>query len=192
MTIRNVLLALALTTFTLAGCTQNTTFGISANVLAFVDEEEETGNLPVSDATVDVLGADGIALSNFGISENQAADIETFTLDVDVDLTAAQGNDADATISAFIYLAESGTTLTDGQITTDSVTLAAGATGTLTLAADIDSTDASNLEILQSGNAVIGIRLAIASGGAATNSVDYTLQTVDLGGSYTPSDALTF
>ena len=190
MTIRNVLLALALTTFTLAGCTQNTTFGISANVLAFVDEEDETGTLDgVTNATVDVLGADGIALSNLGISENQAADIETLSLEVVVDFSADAGNGA-VTIGAAIYLDEGSLNPPNGLIADDDVALAAGEDGTLTLNAEIDSTDAANLEILQSGDAVIGVTLSLTGG--ATDEVTYNLQTVDLGGSYTPSDALTF
>lgn len=190
MTIKNVLLALALAAFALAGCTQNTTFGISANVLAFVDEADESGNLPVDDATIDVLGADGIALSSFGVSESQAAGIDSFTLNLALALTADQDNDDDIEAAATIFLSESSPPNDD--IATGSVTLAAGAQDTLTLEVDIDANDTAQIETLQSGNAVIGVRLQVGTDGDNANSVNYVLQTFDLGGSYTPSEALSF
>lgn len=187
MTIKNVLLALALATFALAGCTQNTTFGIDANVLAFVDEADETGNLTVGDVDIDILGADGVALSDLGITENQAAGVNTLSLELLVDITATTG---DSTIEASIQLAESSAGLAAGEIATGSVNVTQGNQETLSVSVDIDENDSANLATLRSGNAVIGVTLGISGG--AGNEVTYTLQTIDLGGSYTPSEALSF
>ena len=156
-------------------------------------DSEETGNLAAipGDNTLSFLGQDGTPLSELGISENQSPGIESFSLDIAVDITAPQTNDANITVELAILLSESSNTLSASQIAVGTVSVAPNSNGTLTLDLDIDSDNATDLETLRSGNAILSFTLAI-SGDDADETATYDLKTLDLAASYTPADALTF
>lgn len=180
----------------LTGCSRGTLITLDLETLAFLESDDREGTIPVVNLeTLELPGA-GAALADVGLDGEIASSLRSLGVAIEGTL-ALQPGAPDATITVAIFLGST----TDLLYALDPLTFVDVAlSGTteqpfaLSIVVDEDVAP-SALALLRSGDAVIGLQLAVStldlSSAQAAEAV-YTIEALDLTASVLASDLLPF
>lgn len=202
-TVARTLAAVALMVFAVSACSPSTLLTLRVEATQFLDVADTSQEIPVPTpptsvtlpAPIDRYFPDqsGFVLADLGLSSDVASALEGLSFDLVLDVTSALASaDPDATgaldLTVTLFIAEAGSNVDTGiEVATDTVSLAAGEGGTITLSVDMASDEnAAAYATVQSGNAALGVQLTLDStlvtpGGPNELNVTATIETLNLG-----------